>query len=112
MADETKSWITKKKKYITKKKKKTDWIKKKEKPETVHSATDIKVHRKPHSSDEGRTASINRVMDRFKEGTYKAANYGDKSMQKQWKAESAAIKAKKEKKSWITKKKKKDYTNQ
>jgi hypothetical protein len=50
-------------------------------------------------------------MDRFKEGTYKAANYGDKSMQKQWKAESAAIKAKKEKKSWITKKKNKNYAN-
>ena len=107
----TTTWITKKKKYITKKKKKTNWVKKKEKPDRVLSTTDIKLHRKPHSSDEGRTASINRVMDRFKEGTYKAANYGDKSMQKQWKAESAAIKAKKEKKSWITKKKNKNYAN-
>ena len=107
--------------WITKKKKKTNWIKKKEKPwitkkkkktkETVFSASDIKVHRKPHSSDEGRTASINRAIDRFNEGTYKAVNYGDKSMQKQWKAESAAKKTKKEKKSWITKKKNKNYAN-
>ena len=58
----------------------------------VFSGADEKLHKKPHSTGEGRLASIKKASKRWKEGTYKSEDYGDKSLHTQWKAERKARK--------------------
>jgi len=58
----------------------------------VFAGADEKIHKKPHATKEGSWASIKRAGKRFKEGTYKIGDYGDKSLDIQWKAENKARK--------------------
>jgi len=58
----------------------------------VLGGADEKLHKKPHSTPEGRWASIQRAGKRFKDKTYKIEDYGDKSLDIQWKAENKARK--------------------
>ena len=60
----------------------------------VFGASDEKLHKKPHSTPEGRWASIKRAGKRFEDKTYKIEDYGDKSLDIQWKAENKARKQK------------------
>ncbi len=62
----------------------------------VLGSTDEKIHKKPHATKEGSWASIKRASKRFhdNDGTYKIGDYGDKSLDIQWKAENKARKNK------------------
>ena len=48
------------------------------KERNIWGPSDEKVHKKPHSTDEGRMASIKRAAKRFKDKTYKIEDYGMK----------------------------------
>ena len=62
----------------------------KKKSRNVFGASDEKIHKKPHATKEGSLASIKRAGKRFKDKTYKIEDYGDKSLDTQWKAEHKA----------------------
>ena len=66
----------------------------KKKSRNVFGASDEKIHKKPHATREGSWASIKRAAKRFKDKTYKIEDYGDKSLDTQWKAENKARKQK------------------
>jgi hypothetical protein len=66
----------------------------KEPDRNVWAGSDGKVHKKPHATREGRTASVKRAGERFQDKTYKIEDYGDKSLETQWKAEQKARRAK------------------
>ena len=69
----------------------------KKKSRNVFGASDEKIHKKPHATREGSWASIKRAGKRFRDKTYKIEDYGDKSLDIQWKAEQEARRAKKAK---------------
>ena len=56
----------------------------------VFSGGDEKIHKKPHATAKGSLASLKRAAKRWQEGTYKSEDYGDKSLDTQWKAEREA----------------------
>jgi hypothetical protein len=60
----------------------------------VWGSSDEKIHKKPHATREGSWASIKRASKRFDDKTYKIEDYGDKSLDIQWKAENKARKEK------------------
>ncbi len=60
----------------------------------VWGSSDEKIHKKPHATKEGSWASIKRAAKRFDDKTYKIEDYGDKSLDIQWKAENKARKEK------------------
>ena len=60
----------------------------------VFASADEKIHKKPHATKEGSWASIKRAAKRFDDKTYKIEDYGDKSLDIQWKAENKARKNK------------------
>ena len=74
----------------------------KEPDRNVWAGSDEKVHKKPHSTPEGQMASIKRAGKRFQDKTYKIEDYGDKSLETQWKAERKAKREKKKKKKFKT----------